>query len=80
MIYAISFFVMIWKSLILFTGCESPIVAILSGGLDSFYSRGDLMFLSCWNDKNFKVGDLVAFTLPEVTVPIVHRVIHMQPK
>lgn len=37
---------MIWKSLMVLTWCESPIVVVLSGSMEPAYYRGDILFLS----------------------------------
>jgi signal peptidase len=37
---------MIWKSLMLITQSESPIVVVLSGSMEPAYQRGDILFLT----------------------------------
>eukprot|EP01084_Bolivina_argentea_P069500 126455_1 len=48
---------MIWKSLMLVTGSESPVVVVLSGSMEPTMWRGDILAL--WMPKQFEVGDIV---------------------
>jgi len=65
---------MIWKSLMVITGSESPIVVVLSESMETAFFRGDLLFL--WNDKApLKVGDITVFSIDGQNIPVVHRVI-----
>eukprot|EP01083_Nonionella_stella_P076159 207393_1 len=64
---------MIWKSLMLITGSESPVVVVLSGSMEPTMWRGDILAL--WMPDTFEVGDIVVFQIKEREIPIIHRVI-----
>lgn len=42
---------MVWKILMVITMCESPVVVVLSGSMEPAYHRGDILFLSWWDEK-----------------------------
>eukprot|EP00213_Chloropicon_mariensis_P004889 CAMPEP_0197483452 /NCGR_PEP_ID=MMETSP1309-20131121/56892_1 /TAXON_ID=464262 /ORGANISM="Genus nov. species nov., Strain RCC998" /LENGTH=180 /DNA_ID=CAMNT_0043026053 /DNA_START=108 /DNA_END=650 /DNA_ORIENTATION=+ len=65
---------MIWKSLILATGSESPVVVVLSGSMEPAFQRGDILFLHN-GEKEVESGDIVVFNLDGRDIPIVHRVL-----
>jgi len=67
---------MIWKTLILLTGSESPIVVVLSGSMEPAFQRGDLLLLNL-NEDPIRVGDIVVFKLDGRDIPIVHRVVRV---
>lgn len=78
--------VMIWKSLILVSGSESPVVVVLSGSMEPAFYRGDILFLSLPSPTStpnggLEVGDIVVFKVKGREVPIVHRIheLHSQP-
>ena len=54
----------IWKSLMLITMSESPIVVVLSGSMEPAYFRGDLLFLSHY-DEPVIPGDVVVYNLAD---------------
>eukprot|EP00490_Sorites_sp_Unknown_P025493 CAMPEP_0114659548 /NCGR_PEP_ID=MMETSP0191-20121206/18046_1 /TAXON_ID=126664 /ORGANISM="Sorites sp." /LENGTH=164 /DNA_ID=CAMNT_0001885057 /DNA_START=90 /DNA_END=581 /DNA_ORIENTATION=+ len=64
---------MIWKSLMIITGSESPVVVVLSGSMEPTMWRGDILAL--WMPDDFDVGDIVVFSIKERDIPIIHRVI-----
>jgi len=70
---------MIWKSLMIVTGSESPIVVVLSGSMEPSFNRGDLLFLSL-TEQPFRVGDIVVFKLEGRDIPIVHRILKVHEK
>ena len=70
---------MIWKSLMIITNTESPVVVVLSGSMEPAYYRGDILFLSYYSDP-ITPGDVVVFKLKEQEIPIVHRAIAVQKK
>lgn len=41
---------MIWKTLMILSWCESPVVVVLSGSMEPAYYRGDILFLTWWNE------------------------------
>ena len=63
---------MIWKSLMLVTGSESPVVVVLSGSMEPTMWRGDIWAL--WMPDTFEVGNIVVFKIKERDIPIIHRV------
>ena len=62
---------MIWKTLMIITRSESPIVVVLSGSMEPAYYRGDLLFLYM-TDGPIRVGEIVVFKLEGRDIPIVH--------
>ena len=52
---------MIWKGLMVFTGSESPIVVVLSGSMEPAFHRGDLLFLTNYENEDIRVGEIVVF-------------------
>jgi len=71
---------MIWKGLMVVTGSESPIVVVLSGSMEPAFHRGDLLFLTNFQEDPIKVGDIVVFKVEGRDIPIVHRVIKLHEK
>jgi signal peptidase len=53
----------LWKTLMLVTLSESPVVVVLSGSMEPAYYRGDILFLSFWNNP-VQVGDVIVFKIP----------------
>lgn len=69
---------MIWKSLMLITLSESPVVVVLSGSMEPAYYRGDILFLELREElKPISVGDVVVYKLGDRDIPIVHRIINV---
>lgn len=64
----------IWKSLIIFTGSESPVVVVLSGSMEPAFYRGDILFLYLAK-RSTMLGEIVVFNIEGREIPIVHRVI-----
>ena len=64
----------IWKVLGIMTMCESPIVVVLSGSMEPAYYRGDLLFLTHY-DEPVLPGDVVVYSLRDQAIPIVHRTV-----
>uniref|UniRef100_A0A7S0YZE4 Signal peptidase complex catalytic subunit SEC11 n=1 Tax=Hemiselmis tepida TaxID=464990 RepID=A0A7S0YZE4_9CRYP len=70
---------MIWKSLMVVTNSESPVVVVLSGSMEPAFQRGDILFL--WlGHGSFRVGEIVVFKIEGRDIPIVHRVIKLHEK
>ncbi|KAL3136511.1 Signal peptidase complex catalytic subunit S11C [Trebouxia sp. C0009 RCD-2024] len=65
---------MIWKTLILLTGSESPVVVVLSGSMEPGFYRGDILFLNMGHQP-IRAGEIVVFNIDQRDIPIVHRVI-----
>ena len=69
---------MLWKGLMLVTNSESPIVVVLTGSMEPSFHRGDILFIN-WDYTPPSPGDIVVFKIPNQEIPIVHRVITLQP-
>jgi len=67
----------IWKSMIIVTYSESPIVVVLSGSMEPGYARGDLLFLTLRPSDPIQAGDVVVFRIDGRDIPIVHRVMRV---
>ena len=67
---------MVWKSLMLFTQSESPVVVVLSGSMEPGLRRGDLLLLDNSRGPS-EIGDVVVFNIRGRDVPIVHRILHV---
>lgn len=52
----------IWKTLMIVTLSESPVVVVLSGSMEPAYWRGDILFLSFYNTP-IEVGDVVVYKI-----------------
>ena len=70
---------MIWKSLMVITKSESPVVVVLSGSMEPAFQRGDILFLNN-QEENVRVGDIVVFKIKGRDIPIVHRVLKVHQK
>ena len=66
----------IWKTLMILTMSESPVVVVLSGSMEPAYWRGDILFLSFYNTP-IEVGDVVVYKIRDQEIPIVHRAIQI---
>merc|ERR1712029_936781 len=71
---------MIWKGLMVVTGSESPIVVVLSGSMEPAFQRGDLLFLTNYEDEEIRVGEIIVFKIEGRDIPIVHRVLKVHEK
>ena len=69
---------MMWKGLMLVTNSESPIAVVVTGGMEPSFYRGDILFVN-WDYTNPSPGDIVVYKVPSQEIPIVHRVISVQP-
>lgn len=68
---------MIWKGLIVVTGCESPVVVVLTGSMEPAFHKGDLLLLTNDREQAVLAGDIIVFKISGREIPIVHRVIKM---
>jgi len=66
---------MMWKFLGVVFNTESPIVVVLSESMEPAFSRGDLLFLSNFNNEPLVVGDIVVYKIAGKDIPIVHRIL-----
>mmetsp|Transcript_65203 Transcript_65203/g.75828 ORF Transcript_65203/g.75828 Transcript_65203/m.75828 type:complete len:183 (-) Transcript_65203:143-691(-) len=65
---------MIWKSFVVLSCSESPVVVVLSGSMEPAYYRGDILFLTFY-ETPIVCGDVVVYKIKDQDIPIVHRVI-----
>jgi len=80
---------MMWKSLIVLSNSEAPVVVVLSGSMEPAFQRGDILFLNN-NDASppiiptwpmdfglgpIRTGEIVVFKIKGRDIPIVHRVL-----
>ena len=65
---------MLWKTLVLATQSESPVVVVLSGSMEPGLRRGDLLLLEN-RPRRTEIGEVVVFNIRGRSVPIVHRII-----
>jgi signal peptidase len=70
----------IWKSLMIVTLSESPIVVVLSGSMETTMFRGDLLFLTNYATDPIRVGEITVYQIPGKPVPIVHRALKVHEK
>jgi len=70
---------MLWAGLICVTNSESPVVVVLSGSMEPGMFRGDILFLTLW-DEPFTPGDITVFKITGRGIPIVHRVLNSHEK
>nr|XP_060157472.1 signal peptidase complex catalytic subunit SEC11C-like [Globicephala melas] len=71
---------MIWKGLIVLTGSESPIMVVLSGGMEPAFHRGNLLLLTNFREDLVRDGEIVVFKVEGQDIPTVHRVIKVHKK
>lgn len=51
-----------------------------SGSMEPAFHRGDILFLTNFQDEPVRVGDIVVFKVEGRDIPIVHRVIKLHEK
>mmetsp|Transcript_34914 Transcript_34914/g.52544 ORF Transcript_34914/g.52544 Transcript_34914/m.52544 type:complete len:184 (+) Transcript_34914:113-664(+) len=68
---------MLWKGLMVMTGSESPVVVVLSGSMEPAFYRGDILFLTLFDDPPISPGDVVVFKIEGRDIPIVHRTMNV---
>ncbi|EDO07594.1 putative signal peptidase I [Babesia bovis T2Bo] len=66
---------MLWKSVTLYTGTDSPVVVVLSGSMEPAFYRGDILFLM--KQEKITAGDIVVFKVEGRDIPIVHRALSL---
>merc|ERR1719487_2702 len=67
---------MLWKGLMCATRSESPVVVVLSGSMEPGFFRGDILFLTLFDDP-FTAGDVAVFQIEGRDIPIVHRILNV---
>lgn len=73
----ISFALICWKMLMIYTNSESPIVVVLSGSMEPAFYRGDILWLDNSMATDISVGEIIVFKVKDKEIPIVHRVMEM---
>jgi signal peptidase len=76
-ILLISFIVIGYSLLILFTGTLSPVIVVRSNSMFPILARGDLVFVKSASITNLDVGSIIVFEPPKPYDPslTIHRVI-----
>ncbi|MES1905604.1 MAG: Signal peptidase complex catalytic subunit S11A, partial [Paramarteilia canceri] len=64
----------IWLTIMLLLDNEGPLVVVISGSMEPHFFRGDVM-VTTNRDRNFNIGDIVAFRISNRDIPIVHRIL-----
>lgn len=67
---------MSWKTLMLATGSESPVVVVLSGSMEPSFFRGDILFLNM-GTAPVRTGEIVVYNADDKAIPVVHRIIQL---
>merc|ERR1719341_590121 len=70
----------LYQGLMVVTGSESPIVVVLSGSMEPAFQRGDLLFLTNYEEEDIRVGEIVVIKIDGRDIPIVHRVLKLHEK
>ena len=63
---------MIWRSVMLVCGTESPMVVVLSGSMEPSMYRSDILVLV--KKPTLQTGDVIVYNVDTERIPIVHRV------
>jgi signal peptidase len=66
-----------WRSLMLLTSSESPVVVVLSGSMEPAFYRGDILFLHLRDEHPIHNGEIIVFNIEGRDIPIVHRAIRL---
>ena len=56
------------------------IIYFSSGSMEPAFYRGDLLFLTNYNEEPIRVGEIVVFKVEGREIPIVHRVLKVHEK
>merc|ERR1719473_666395 len=70
---------MLWKGLMCVTRSESPVVVVLSGSMEPGFHRGDILFLTMYEEP-FQPGEVVVFQIEGRDITIVHRTMNVHEK
>ncbi len=74
---AIAYFINMALSFTLNT--SMPVVAVESNSMLPAFARGDILFLTGRNASDLGVGDIIVYSPEGQSIPIVHRIIAMNP-
>lgn len=55
-------------------------LVVVSGSMEPAFYRGDLLFLTNYEDEPIRVGEIVVFKVEGREIPIVHRVLRAHEK
>merc|ERR1712045_824090 len=55
-------------------------IVVLSGSMEPAFHRGDLLFLTNYENEDIRVGEIVVFKVEGRDIPIVHRVLKLHEK
>lgn len=58
---------------------DMPVVAVESNSMIPTFQKGDILVLQGILPKELQVGDIIVFSSPGQEVPIVHRIIEINP-
>jgi len=67
----------IWKSAMVYSGSDSPVVVVLSASMEPAFRRGDVLFLTDGVKERYMEGDIVVFKIEGREIPIVHRILNV---
>ena len=67
---------MIWRTIMLACGTESPMVVVLSGSMEPSMYRSDILVLV--RKSTLSTGDVIVYNIDTEKIPIVHRVSSLQ--
>jgi signal peptidase len=58
---------------------DMPIVAVESNSMVPTFQKGDILILQGIQPDQLKIGDIIVFSSPQHSTPIVHRIIKINP-
>lgn len=58
---------------------DMPVVAVESNSMVPAFSKGDILILQGATAEQMKVGDIIVFSPPSHTTPVVHRIVAINP-
>ncbi len=63
------------QGLALALNTDMPLVAVESNSMVPTFYKGDILVLLGTSAKDLKIGDIIVFSVPSYSVPVVHRVV-----
>jgi signal peptidase len=67
------------QGLVLALSTDMPIVAVESNSMVPTFHRGDILILQGASHDQLDIGDIIVFSPPNQDVPVVHRIIEINP-
>ena len=67
------------QGLVLGLSTDMPIVAVESNSMVPTFYRGDILILQGVESESLGVGDIIVFSPPSQEIPVVHRIIEINP-